>query len=168
MPTQVRNIIAVLLILVSLGCLYPGLTKPMLQIQVAAELPLVGKLELFNQIQSVVQSIKSLFESDNAFVAFLILLFSVVVPLIKAAILLCVLALPKLKFRRGLYNFVALIGKWSMADVFVVAVFMAFLATRAHHAVHSSLHEGFYYFTAYCLISLLGIAFIKIDAPREP
>ena len=166
MSENVRNIIAILLILISLGCLFPGLTQPMLQIQISAELPFVGKLEIFNQIQSIIDSIESLYQSENTLVAFLILLFSVVVPLMKATILIVALSVPGFKYRRHMYDFVALIGKWSMADVFVVAVFMAFLATGAHPAVSATLHEGFYFFTAYCVISILGIQVMKI--PVKP
>ncbi len=157
-----RNIVATALIAISLICLYPGLTKPMLQITAAAELPFVGRVEMFNQIQSVIESVEALYESKNRLVASLILLFSVIVPLIKASILLSALAFPRLTWRWHLFRFVELIGKWSMADVFVVAVFMAFLATEAHTAVTAILHPGFYYFTAYCLISLLSIQVMDI------
>lgn len=73
-------------------------------------------------------------------------------------------------------RFVASIGKWSMADVFVVAVFLAILSTD--HAQTADTHtlslfgfdiglnistetlsaagSGFYFFLGYCLVSLLG------------
>jgi len=72
--------------------------------------------------------------------------------------------------------FVASISKWSMADVFVVAVFLAVLSTNHGQTVTTHLinilgfqmsfdiatqtlsaaGEGFYFFSGYCLLSLLG------------
>jgi uncharacterized paraquat-inducible protein A len=59
---------------------------------------------------------------------------------------------------------VEFIAKWSMADVFVVALFIAYLAAMASQSapaagppvVAFSAHfgAGFYWFAAYCLFSL--------------
>ena len=83
---DLRNGSGLALIFVSLGCLYPGLTEPLLQIQVVAKLPLIGDLELYNETQSIVESIRALWSSNNTLVALLILIFSIVVPLTKAAL----------------------------------------------------------------------------------
>ena len=68
----------------------------------------------------------------------------------------------------GLFNFVKAIGKWSMADVFVVGVFIAYLSTKSNEAISAELYEGFYYFTGYCLISLAAIQAMKISVAEEP
>lgn len=159
----IRNKIALLVILLSLACLYPGLTKPMMNIRAGAELPLIGELTLYDETQSIIQTITALIDNDNTLVALLILVFSILIPLLKAVLLLAVLVLPHWQLRQQLYNFVALIGKWSMADVFVVGVFIAFLATRSNPNIHATLHHGFYYFTAYCILSMLGIQIIATD-----
>ena len=88
-----RNIAALILIIISLGCLYPGLTKPILNIHIGAQIPLLGEFELFDRTQSVISGIRLLYDFDNNLVATLILLFSVVVPVLKAVILFLVLAL---------------------------------------------------------------------------
>lgn len=151
---QIRNIIAVVLLLASLACLVPGLMKPILSIEVGANLPIVGTLKLHESKQSILQTIETLHENKNSLVAFLILLFSVIVPIFKAISLLLILLVKKLNNLRGLHYFVALISKWSMADVFVVGVLLAFLATRSNDAIEANLHAGFYWFLAYCLISI--------------
>ena len=63
-------------------------------------------------------------------------------------------------------RFVAAIAKWSMADVFVVALFIMYLAAEATQtpsgdpdaapllAFDASFGPGFYWFAAYCLFSL--------------
>jgi hypothetical protein len=44
-----------------------------------------------------------------------------------------------------------------MADVFAVGVFIGYLAGQAATQTHPVLHPGFYYFTGYCLVSLLSL-----------
>jgi len=158
-----RNWIAFILILASLACLYPGLFQPIMSISIIPRLPLVGEVTLYESTQSILKTIETLYTNNNQLVAILILLFSVIVPILKAIILLAVLFLKKLSSRKKLFNFVHAIGKWSMADVFVVGVFLAFLATKSNDGFHAEIHSGFYYFLAYCLISLVAIQFIKLE-----
>lgn len=164
---KIRNPLALLLIAVSLACLFPGVTEPLLQIKVSASVPILGSLQFYDQTQSILQSIDALLQSGHTLVGMLILLFSIVVPLAKAA-LLCIAALisaPKLKIL--LHRLVNAISKWSMADVFVVSVFMAFLATGENSYVNALLHPGFYYFLAYCVISILATQLLRF-APENP
>ena len=160
---QIRNWIAIALILVSLVCLYPGLLRPIMSVRVAVQLPLLGEVVLQERTQSIVQTVEYLYKSGNALVAFLILLFSIVVPVLKAVLLLVVLLLRRMRGRQWIHRFVYTIGKWSMADVFVVGVLLAFLATDANDSVQAVLHEGFYYFLAYCLISLMAVMFVRVE-----
>lgn len=159
---NLRNIAALVLIIASLLCLYPGLTQAMMTIKIATELPILGKLDLYEATQSIVQTISNLFNERNLFVGWLILLFSILVPLIKAGLLLLVILVPTIQYRGQLFGFVSAIGKWSMADVFVVSVFMAFLVTQSNDAINATLHSGFYYFTAYCILSILGTQLIDL------
>ena len=159
-----RNIVALILIIISLACLYPGLVKPVMSLKVSAEIPLLGEMVLQETTQSVVSTIESLYEANNNLVASLILLFSIIVPILKAVILLAVLLLPRLPLKSTLHNFVAIISKWSMADVFVVGVLLAFLATKSEETMQTWIHEGFYYFLAYCIISILAAQIIDIKS----
>ena len=160
---SIRNISALILILASLACLYPGLMSAMLTIKVGTVLPLIGHVELYQATQSILQAIDNLFENQNYLVAWLILIFSVVVPILKVILLLAVLILKQFARREQIFKFVSVIGKWSMADVFVVSIFMAYLATKSNEAVSATLHSGFYYFTAYCVLSILGTQLIKLN-----
>ncbi|MDN5217389.1 paraquat-inducible protein A [Fulvivirgaceae bacterium BMA12] len=163
-----RNKISFALIIISLICLYPGLTNPILTLEIGAELPLIGKMTFYERTQNIVETIETLFQEKNEIVAILILFFSIIVPLLKAVILLIVLFFKQIKNRLKLYRFVYAIGKWSMADVFVVGVFLAYLATKSNEGIHAELESGFYYFTAYCLISLASIQVmsLKEQAPN--
>lgn len=153
---HIRNIIAVILLIISLICLFPGLTEPILSLKIGAALPIVGTLTLHESTQSILKTIQTLNENNNALVAFLILLFSIIVPLFKAISLLAVLLIKKLRNNSRLHNFIALISKWSMADVFVVGVFIAFLSSQSNQALEAKLGTGFYWFLAYCLISIVA------------
>lgn len=161
---SLRNKISFLLIVVSLICLYPGLTNPILTVEIGAELPIIGKMTFYERTQNIIETIKALFKEKNEIVAWLILLFSIVVPLLKAVILLFVLFVKQLKNRLKLYRFVYAIGKWSMADVFVVGVFLAYLATKTNEGIHAQLENGFYWFTAYCIISLAAIQVMSLES----
>ena len=158
-----RNIIAFVLTLTALILLYPGLTVPILQISIAPELPLLGKTTFYEQTQSILQTVDTLYQTQNKLVAFLILLFSVIIPATKGVIILVVLIIKKSPLRNNLYKFVFAIGKWSMADVFVVGVFIAFLSTKSNNAIDAVLLDGFNYFVAYCIISLAGIQLVKLE-----
>ncbi|MEQ9424561.1 MAG: paraquat-inducible protein A [Cyclobacteriaceae bacterium] len=158
-----RNILGFSLTLVSIGFLFPGLTFPMLTLEIGAEFPIVGKVTLYEQTQSILQTIETLHNNNNSIVAFLILFFSVIVPFFKAIILVFALFTKNTDLRVSLHKFVSAIGKWSMADVFVVGVFIAYLSTASNSAIIATLHEGFWYFTGYCLISLTGIQVMKME-----
>lgn len=160
-----RNGAGLLLLLLALGLLYPGLTQPMMNLTVEATLPLIGRMEFYNQTQSIMQSIAALFNSGNTVVAVLILFFSVVVPLLKAALLLLACVLPAPQWRFYCHQTVLIIGKWSMADVFVVGIFIAYMAGQAHPQMQASVYAGFYYFAGYCVCSVLGAQVMRVRQP---
>ena len=159
-----RNWLALLLTAVSIGLLIPGLTQPVLTI--VASLDVMGaQREIFRQTQSVLQAVRTLHDSDNDFVAGLILFFSVTVPFLKAIALLIMLALRNPKSRYRLYLAVRSLSKWAMADVFAVGVFIAMLAARGTDNLDGVPGPGFYYFAAYCLVSNLAFQVLEV---REP
>ncbi len=161
-----RNLVALLLTIVSLGLLVPGLTRPVLTI--TANIAILGTTrEIFRETQSIAESVRRLNDSGNEFVAALILLFSIMVPILKAALLFVLLRLKDPVTRHALYRFVRSISKWSMADVFVVGVFIAFLAANALDNLEAVAGEGLYWFAAYCLVSNLAFQFLYVPAPES-
>jgi paraquat-inducible protein A len=159
-----RNWIAVGLTLVSLAVIIPGLRSDALTI--TATIPLLKK-PLYEETQSILRAIRRLYDSKNYFVAGLILLFSVIVPFIKAAMLAVILTIknPEMKYR--LYLLVRSMSKWAMADVFAVGIFIAFMAGNAIDNLDARVHPGFYYFIAYCLISNLSFQFLYVPPPAS-
>jgi hypothetical protein len=127
----------------------------------------MAEVEVYEQTRSILGSVRRLYEVGSPVPATLILLFSVIVPLGKAALVAWSVFLRNPTVRRRTLSFVETIAKWSMADVFVVALFIAYLAAQASatptqgpHAAPAliafSAHfgAGFYWFAAYCVFSL--------------
>lgn len=158
---RTRNLIAILLTVVSLVMLIPGLLAPLITITASMDL-LGAPRELFRETRSILGAIRSLHDSGNDFVAGLILLFSVLVPAIKALLMLVILGLRQPESRHRLYLFVRSISKWSMADVFVVGVFIALLAAKATDNLDGVIGSGFYWFTGYALVSNLAFQFLVV------
>ena len=123
----------------------------------------VGDVEVFQQTRSIVSSVRRLYEVGSPLPATLILLFSVVVPFVKMALVAGAMFASPATRQRTL-AFVETIAKWSMADVFVVALFITYLAAMASQSAAGSgpqvvaftaqFGAGFYWFAAYCVFSL--------------
>jgi hypothetical protein len=123
----------------------------------------VGEVEVFEQTRSIVSGVRRLYEVGSPVPATLILLFSVVVPFLKMVLVGWAMFAP-LATRQRTLAFVETIAKWSMADVFVVALFITYLAAMASQstplsgppvvAFTATFGPGFYWFAAYCLFSL--------------
>jgi Paraquat-inducible protein A len=129
-------------------------------------------VEVYAQTRSIVGSVRRLYEVGSPVPATLILLFSVIVPLGKAALVAWAMFMAPTGRQRTL-AFVETIAKWSMADVFVVALFIAYLAAKASTtspndpnaapliAFTAQFGPGFYWFAAYCLFSLASQQFTR-------
>lgn len=125
----------------------------------------VGDVEVYAETRSIVGAIRNLYDVGSPLPATLILLFSVVVPLTKSGLVTWAVFTGDRDRRQRVLDFVETIGKWSMADVFVVALFITFLAAAATQraaagespalvAFEAIFGPGFYWFLGYCLISL--------------
>ncbi len=147
----------------------------------ASLLPAPVDVTVYEQTRSILGTVRELWRSEDRLVAFLILFFSIIVPVLKASTLVAALQVRSEGLRRRLIRLVDSIGKWSMADVFVVAVFLAFLATRDQVQANtftvpvliqqvevametqltSTLGPGFYFFLGYCLLSTLWTQLLR-------
>jgi Paraquat-inducible protein A len=136
-------------------------------------------IEVYLQTRSIVGSVRNLYDVGSPVPATLILLFSVIVPVTKAVLVAWAFFLARPDARTRTLRFVEAIAKWSMADVFVVALFIAYLAAQATQTppgnpdaaplVRFDAHfgPGFYWFAAYCLFSLASQQFTARISARE-
>jgi hypothetical protein len=142
-------------------------------------------IEVYRQTRSIVSAVRNLYDVGSPVPATLILLFSVIVPFTKAALVTWAVFLRDLARRQRVVTFVEAIAKWSMADVFVVALFITYLAAEATQTAgenaapplvkfDASFGAGFYWFAAYCLFSLASqqytarVAMRATDRSRTP
>jgi hypothetical protein len=121
---------------------------------------LSGRIEAYRKTRSVIGAVRELFDSGHAVVAFLVMLFSVVIPVTKIGMQLAGAFTPNHRLRRALFGVSGAISKWSMADVFVVAIVVAYLAANASSdmdelvVLNAHFEHGFYLFLGYCLFSV--------------
>jgi len=133
-----------------------------------------GTVSAFDKTRSILGTAGELRANGHLPVAFLIVLFSVIVPLLKALVLATAMV-PALSHsvRRRFARVADAVGKWSMADVFVIAIFVAFLAGNGIRDgdglvdFQATLGVGFWYFLGYCLVSLLGSQLLVVALRRE-
>ena len=165
MNNKYWNIPALILILVSFAFLLPGIFLPVLTIKGTLIMPIVGTLNLGTETRSILGTVEYLWDTENYLVSTLIFIFSVTVPFVKGILLLFVLFPGSSKVKTILLTVIRRIGKWSMADVFVVAVFLAYLASASMQVFKATLEKGFYFFLGYCLLSVLATEFIILKKP---
>lgn len=159
-----RNVAGFALLLVSVALLVPGLMNDILSLKAGFSVPILGYQEVLSERRSIISTIGHLADNGNGLVAFLILLFSVLVPFTKALVMAFVALSSGRSHAARMQRFVGIISKWSMADVFVVGIFIAFLSIKTNENISAELHSGFYFFTAYCLTSILAVQLIHVPA----
>lgn len=137
-------------------CLLVGLAAPMLTVVAQREMAVLGTVVLQFETKSILDTVGDLYARGSVLVAALLALFSVVVPVAKLLVSLLALLAPGERAQRTCVGFVRAVGKWSMTDVFVVAVLLAFLATSGNGLTDARLGPGLYFFAAYGLLTLAG------------
>ena len=201
-----RNWLSVLSIIVALGLLFPGITKPVLTIegnidksklaQAGIEMlaeegdgrtrsmlmmfsnmlgldKLEGEISAYNKTQSILGTVKELASNNNLFVAALVGLFSIVIPSLKLLLQLLYCCLPLNGFKQKLGLVICALSKWSMVDVFVIALIVTYLAGNAHGksgellVMNAQFGEGFWYFSAYCIFAIIASNLIKTPAKPQ-
>ncbi len=131
-----------------------GLLAPILTIVAHEEIVLLGRVVLQYESKGIITTIHKLYLVKNFFVASLLLLFSVLLPVLKIILSLVALELGHSHTRRTSVLLVKAIGRWSMTDVFVVAVLLAFLTADTAQLTDATLGPGLYFFAGYGLLSI--------------
>lgn len=132
-----------------------------------------GELEVYAKTQSIWETVEELARTGNLLVAFLIVFFSLVIPAFKLLLQVASLFIAPVAFRRRLLQLNGTLSKWSMSDVFVMGLLVAFMAGQASGqtgemlVMHANLEPGFYYFLAFCLFSIAAGAMLREQAVAE-
>ncbi len=130
---------------------------------------------IYYQSKSIVEVTKTLWQGgswDLKLVGILVLLFSIVFPFFKLILSGLYLFLERIRSSKLAKGVIFHLGKWSMADVFVVAIFMAYIgfygiiSTQLNSISrndggfaietinYSRLAPGAFFFTAYTILSI--------------
>lgn len=131
---------------------------------------------LYYKSKSILEVVGMMFTQgrlDLILVGILVVLFSVLFPMLKLASSIGLIYSPKLKSNHFIKFMVFKTGKWSMADVMVIAIFMSYIGfsgiiTEQLKQIEtitlnidilttnkSSLQAGFFAFTSFAVLSLL-------------
>lgn len=164
------------LLTVSILCLVAGLTYPFMTLKIEVEMKggsgffdslLGGSIsEQINQSMTynIPQAMDMLFKEKQYFVGILIGLFALVVPILKTLMTGYYLYKPN----STLHSFMGSFGKFAMADVFCVGIFVAFLYTRFNSAIHANIETGYYWFTAYVVLNIISMMLISPSNQYPP
>ena len=137
--------------------------------QVIDSLNIKGSFKVSEQTRTIIETAIDLYKEKYFFVAILVLLFSIVIPLIKMAIMSVYLATKNSK----LLEWNSCLSKWSLADVFAIGIFIVFLGANSTLSgenlikFNSVLHSGFYWFLSYCLLSMILGNFLQSSIAKD-
>lgn len=147
------NIAISLMALISLTV---GVLAPIMMMSIHKNVELLGDITLTVQSKSLGGTLSTLFESGEFVVALFLFIFSILLPLLKNFSLIFVSIFIQSKFAHSVVHFFKLLGKWSMADVFVVATLLVFLSNSGDGSSQAEIEVGLYFFMAYVIISMIA------------
>jgi len=151
-----RKILLVTILLISAISLIFGLIAPILRVITYKDVPLLGYTVFQFQSKAILTSIGQLFVSGNIVIAALISLFSVLIPIFKTFVMV-VISLSAQEFKDSkILNLIKYIGKWSMADVFVVALLLSYFGMNKEGFTDAELQIGLYFFVGYVILSMIA------------
>lgn len=190
-----KKILLIGILSVSIICLDLGIATPVLEISAIEHNLNLGKIPLnievsgvelelrinkvfqgdtyfYYQIKSILGLIQLLFEQGSLLVGLCVLIFSIIFPLIKTLLMFSYSIHPDIALRPWFEKWVLNISKWSMSDVFVVAILLGFLSFQNMHTqiqIQSEVAGGLYYFLAYCILSIISSMLVHHETrKRQP
>ncbi len=150
-----RRFDIVLLILASAVLLLVGLKLPVLTVR---------KLWEGNTF-SIVSGIQNLWKEKNEALAMIVLFFSVIFPVVKLVTLLAVWFVKLTESqRKRILEVLSALGKWSMLDVFVIAIIIVTVKLGA--LASAKAEQGIYYFAVSIFLAMVASSMESYLAQR--
>ena len=149
------------LLLSALAAFGHGIFAPLMRLE---------KFWFFNNQYSLYSSLETLLQHGETFLFIFLFLFSVMTPLVKM-FGLALVANTGTQFRKGHERFLYILetwGKWSMLDVFVVA--LLFVSVKLGSLANVTVHSGLYWFGgAVVLIQILSmwLSWVMMRSEKE-
>ena len=134
-----------LLLMLSLAALVIGVSAPLLTLE---------KMYFFENTVSLLSTIKGLYIQREWFLFTVIAVFSLCIPVIKIAGLVLILNVEyqKNSLLDKTLHIIEIVGKWSMLDVFVVALLL--VSVKLGVLAKVDVHYGLYAFAASVLLTM--------------
>lgn len=106
----------------------------------------VTKLWLFQNQISVYHGLIILWRAGELFLFLILFVFTICFPIVKLTAMLVLWLYPRLEtgHARKMFRFVSNMGKWSMLDVFVIAILV--LTIKSSGVAHIRVGDGFFLF----------------------
>ncbi len=142
-------------LVLSLITLPLGLVLPMME---------TTRLLVFNQTYSLLDAVASLFRSGEAFLASVILVFSILTPSVKALALWLMHVFPPTR-SAGALRLIERLGKWSMMDVLIAALVVFLLSGQA--SVSAASLPGLYLFSIAAISLMIASGRMSADFERR-
>ena len=140
-----------ILVLASAVALGFGLTLPLLYVE---------KMVFWENRYSVATGVFGLYQDGEHFLAGLVFFFSFVFPIVKLALLLWLWFVPMRIARRAEWLArLSALGKWSMLDVFIVAILV--VASKLGALADVSTEDGIYWFACAILGSMVACEWMR-------
>lgn len=131
------QVYGLVMVFASFSFLYLGLQSPFLEIEAfnrdltissPIDFTYEGRVYYFYQNKSVFQLIGLLYTGGNFLVALCVLLASIIFPVTKLIASAFVFFKPESNASKRIIPLISNLGKWSMADVFVASIFLAYFS----------------------------------------
>lgn len=153
--TQTQTITVQLLLLLSTALLVVGIFSPLIYL---------SKFWIFNSQTSLMSAIQQLIRHQEWLLGGIIFLFSVLFPIAKNLLTFWLLRFPERPSSGRWKQRLSALGKWSMLDVFIVALLVS--AAKLGAIAHAETRYGLYLLLSATLLSLAISSYL--DAQWRP
>ncbi|HHO41904.1 MAG TPA: hypothetical protein ENN12_00920 [Epsilonproteobacteria bacterium] len=133
-----------------------GVLAPIMTMIIQKDIDLIGRIVLSFESRSVVGTIEKLFAQEEWVVGIAILVFSLLLPLGKLLSLFLLSFFFSDPLIHKLVHIFKIIGKWSMVDVFIVAIFLVYITSGKSDTTQAYSGIGLYFFLGYVIISTIA------------
>ncbi len=150
-----KKIFLISIITASLISWFVGIFAPIMTMEIFKDLPLFGYTVFKYESKGIWTTIEKLWLLQNYFLSIMIALFSIFIPIVKT------ISLYFSTLTRVDIKYIDFIGKWSMADVFIVSLLFTNLSLSADEFTDAKIQIALYFFCSYVILSILASYLIK-------
>lgn len=129
------------------------------------DVPVLGTVIFKYDARGILSAILRLFSTGHRVLGAVICLFSIVIPIVKLGLVLAATSSRRIVHERAV-RAIHMIGKWSMADVFVMSVLIAMFAIGSDDTTDARPGPGLWFFAGYCLASIWAAGLLERDSFR--